>query len=368
MAGLESQSHAMPRQERGRLVADILAGAWRPGPTEPDLLEDEYLAIAPILARTGSGGLAWWRVRGYPLYRHYTLHAALLEERLVEVVRYLRAVEIEPILMKGWSIGRHYAEKGLRPYGDLDLIVAPSDYAKATKALATPDRPDAPIELHTDGHEMHELADRTVAELFQRSHRVELSGTNIRVLAGEDEMRLLALHGLKHGHCRPLMLCDVAVALESLPEDFDWLLCMGGDEWRSEGVRCGLGLARELLGASLERVPKEWKYPPLPHWLVPAALHAWGAKQHYMDRPHPVEQLKDLQGLRKTVQLRWANPIEVTYRRQVPWDDSSRGASQVADFISRSLGVLWRLPKHMIEEREARELAEQAEIYRHEEE
>ena len=237
-------------------MADILAGAWRPGPTEPDVLEDDYRAIAPILARNGSGGLTWWRVRSCPLgglqesepihdlYRHYTLTGAVLEERLVEVVRYLRAVEIEPILMKGWSIGRRYAEKGLRPYGDLDLIVSPSDYAKARKALTTPDRPRVPVDLHTDGHGMQELADRTVAELFQRAHRVELSGTEIRLLAPEDEMRLLALHGLEHGLCRPLMLCDVAVALESLPAAFDWRLCMGGDEWHTEGVRCALGLAR----------------------------------------------------------------------------------------------------------------------------
>ena len=267
-------------------------------------------------------------------------------------------MEIEPILIKGWSIGRRYAEKGLRPYGDLDLIVSPSDYAKARKALTTHDRPPVPVDLHTDGHGMHELADRTVAELFERSHRVELRGTEIRLLAPEDELRLLALHGLKHGICRPLMLCDVAVALESLPAAFDWLLCMGGDEWHSEGVRCALGLARELLGVSLNDVPDPWKEAPLPSWIIPAALNAWGAEEHYLHVPDPLEQLGDFRGLAKAVRLRWASPIEVTYRREVPWDNRSRRPSQWADFVSRSLGVLSRLPKHMREEREARELEE----------
>jgi hypothetical protein len=215
---------------------------------------------------------------------------------------------------------------------------------------------------------MDELGDRTVVELAQRSRLEPLGDTEIRLLAPEDELRLAALHALKHGVCRPLMVCDVAVLLESLPEEFDWILCQGGDEWRSEGVRCALGLARELLGVSLEAVPKAWKYPALPTWLVPAAYRAWGVTRHFLEVPHPVEELGDPRSLAKSIWLRWANPIEVTFRRQVPWDNRSRGPSQVADFISRGLGVLWRLPKHLKEEREARELDEQAKIFYREEE
>ena len=45
----------------------------------------------------------------------------------------------------------------------------------------------------------------------------------------EDQLRQLCLHLLRHGACRPLWLCDVAVMLESLPGDFDWDRCLGGD-------------------------------------------------------------------------------------------------------------------------------------------
>jgi hypothetical protein len=168
----------------------------------------------------------------------------------------------------------------------------------------------------------------------------------IRILGAEDEFRMVALHGLSHGLCRPLWLCDLAVALETLPDGFDWRLATEGDPWLSDGVRCALGLAEDLLKVKLADagVPEAWCTRPLPSWLVPAALRAFGAERHYMDLDDPTELLHSPSALIRAAMLRWANPLEVTYRRRAPWGNQPRLPYRILDYLIRSGGFLRRLP------------------------
>lgn len=344
----------MTPEERGRLVADLLTGAWRsvpsPLPSFPPVLD----RLAPILVRQSSGGLAWNRLRSSSLgnhpdaavlrdaYRFATLQGRLREKQLIEVTSHLRGRGIEPLLVKGWSLGRLYPEPGLRPYGDLDLLVRPSQFQEARRAITGAGAPRAPVELHTS---FPMLADRDAAGLFHRSRQVDLDGTRIRILGAEDQLRLVALHGMSHGLCRPLWLCDLAVALERLPNGFDWSLATEGDPWLSEGVRCGLGLAKDLLKVNLAgaAVPDAWRARPLPSWLVPAALRAFGAESHYMDMDDPAELLHSPLALVRVARLRWANSIEVTYRRRAPWGRHPRLPYRILDYLSRGGGFLRRL-------------------------
>jgi hypothetical protein len=66
-------------------------------------------------------------------------------------------------------------------------------------------------------------------ELFARSQLVPLGDSQIRILGDEDHLRIICLHLLRSGAWRPLWLCDVAVALETLSPDFDWDICLGRD-------------------------------------------------------------------------------------------------------------------------------------------
>lgn len=360
MAPLPTRTRPMSPEERGRVVADVLAGAWHASPPAANLLPQQLEGITPALLRQSSGGLAWHRLRGSSLvrhpaaaplreaYRYHTLRVRLLEQRLREVLSWLRDRGIEPILVKGWALGRLYPGAGLRPYGDLDLLVFPHQLPRARDALIVPGAPGAPVELHT-GFPM--LADRRLDHLFQRSRLVSLEGESVRILGAEDQLRLVTLHGLNHGLCRPLWLCDAAVALEAIPREFDWDYAMWGDHWLSEGVRCALGLVRTLLRVDLEKagVPAGWREGPLPEWVVPAALRAFGATRHYMDLPDPGELVLKPGVLLRAARLRWSNPLEVTWRLRAPWNDRPRLPYQLLDYLLRGAGFLRRIPGHILE-------------------
>ena len=156
-------------QERGVSVARLLAGAWQDQVRSPksevqshpsaaglwtldvgldaSFSATELNEITALLCRLGAGGLAWYKIRRTPLantsageelhevYRRQRLSALLHERELVDVLTLFRAEGIDAILVKGWAIARRYPDPALRPYGDLDLCVAPAQFAKAQAIL-----------------------------------------------------------------------------------------------------------------------------------------------------------------------------------------------------------------------------------------
>ncbi len=309
--------------KKGSLLATALAGAWRQAPAPPATSAEELGEITPLLLETGAGALGWWRFRQSSLatsrpgkrlqrsYRLHTIQAAVHEHELARTVGLLRAAGIEPLLAKGWAIARFYPESGLRPYGDLDLLVAPEDYAVAK---ATPNVMRAGVDLHA---RFSELADRPLGELYARSQLADLGNVDIRMLGPEDHLRLLCLHLLHHGFWRPTWLCDVGVALERLPEDFDWDYFLSGEERRSNWVMCVLRVAQQLLGARLDALPDGRMAVELPEWLVPAALEAWGAghpgypSAFRTDLRHPTRVVR-------AIRARWPSRIQATAGWRAP--------------------------------------------------
>ena len=279
-------------------------------------------------------------------YRYHTVRVKLLEKQLTEVISFLAEQGFDPILAKGWTFGRLYPEPGLRPYGDLDLLLPPDQVKEVEAVLAQVRAPEAPVEVHG---EFPMLRDRTPKALFERSRTVSLHQTTIRILGPEDELRLACLHGLNHGLSRPLWLCDAALLLENLPPDFDWFQAMAGEAWLSEGVRCALALTEELFGVSLEKagVPGPWRDPELPGWLLPAALRAFSAERHYLEAGDPGELLFKPERLAAAARLRWVNAIEATYRRSAPWNDAPRFPIQLVDYLSRGFSFLRRIPGNL---------------------
>src|SRR5262245_10062377 len=135
-------------EARGELIAHVLAGAWRITPTPLNLDADEWCAVAPMLVKSGTGALVWWRLRNGPsvhrpadrdfqqAYRRHAVDAEIHRRRALDVLTRLSAAGIETLLMKGWAIARLYPEVGLRQYTDIDVIVRPGQMPAARACLA----------------------------------------------------------------------------------------------------------------------------------------------------------------------------------------------------------------------------------------
>src|SRR5215216_1231897 len=175
------KKNAQSRPSRGRIVAQLLTGAWRDKPPLLATSEQELAEIAVLLMRSGAGGLAWHRIRNSALrdssiagqleqaYRFHFLQAALHERSLKQVIPLLRSYGVEPVLIKGWAIARHYAESGLRQYCDLDLCVLPDQHAAARAALNSMEGEVGSVDLHLGFDKFY---DRQTEDIFARSQLV----------------------------------------------------------------------------------------------------------------------------------------------------------------------------------------------------
>lgn len=290
--------------------------------------------------------MGWWRVRHSDLrvcppafqlqqaYRVHTLQVAVHERQIKEVVTLLRSSGVEPLLGKGWVVGRLYPEPGLRPYGDIDLWVRPEQHAAAVAAVRSPAARGCPVDLHP---RCSELKDRTVDDLYARSRLVSLGEVEVRILGPEDHVRFLCIHMLGHGAWRPLWLCDIGAALESRPADFDWDYFLGGSRRRSDWVACALGLAHQLLGARLDETPVARRATHLPSWLVPTVLREWGVG--YRHREPILTYLRHPAGVLEALRLCWPNPVLATVEVGGPFNELPRLPFQLGQCLSRAAQI-----------------------------
>jgi hypothetical protein len=343
------------RHRPGRKVAELLAGAWRLGVAACDSGASGIEEAESLLLGSGAGPLAFFRSpereKFREAYRLSALHAVVREERTLAAVEYLRSRCIEPVVIKGWAMARLYPEPACRPYADVDLCVSPADYEKAADAVAGAPREAGPIDLHRPfarrtvrsgslrkfADELRELDDREWDDVFQRSRLIPAGSGAVRVPCPEDHLRLLCLHYLRHGGFRPLWLCDVAVAIETRSEPFDWDRLFGGDPWRATCVSVVFGLSRDLLGADLKGVPEARIAGILPARLIPAVLHEW-------ETPYRWPGKRPLAGpyllrhpwlLFREIFRRWPGPIESTVNLKAPFDGVPRFPLQIAALVLR---------------------------------
>ena len=376
-------------QSQGRLVSEILAGSWRSSqPPAFDFSESQLDDVTPLLYGSGGAALGWWRVRQTELsttssatllhqgYRLLALHSAIHEEAIQKVFRLFSSAGIEAILIKGWAAAGLYPQRGLRPYGDIDLIVRPQDYDKAQAILARPEAKDCWVDLH---QEVFELADRPLDQLFARSYTVKLGEQSVRLLGAEDHLALLAVHLLKHGAWRPSSLCDIGAAVESLDPNFDWELCLGHNRRRASWIICVIGLAHLLLGARIETLAIAKQAMTLPDWLIRAVLRQW---QHPFANDHegagrgkftdwvlrtrqhlyPSDQttkstvpnagfLKGFGELWQQLRVRWPDPIRATIQLNGRFNRMPRLPYQLVICVGQFSHFLKRLPQEVLRAR-----------------
>ncbi len=287
----------MKAAERGRLAAELLRGIWREDVSSSDVEIDDVLRRT--LAQTGGLGLAarrlithvdpvaidaratqWWQAR----------EAAAQGRAVVDAVATLRSAGIEPVLLKGLAAARHYPIAGARPSGDVDLLVSPGCLLTSIDVLrdlgyhrkgggtrssgepfVTLVGPDAVIDLQTG---LWPLDQGEARRALSADASFCLEGVPIRVPPTEVEIRLFAVHAVKHGFLRPIWSCDVAAAIERSP-DVPWDVVLAGP-WRVRSWIVGaVGVAERLLGM---RVPAEVRKhcQGSGAWLEPLVLACWG--------------------------------------------------------------------------------------------
>jgi Uncharacterised nucleotidyltransferase len=334
---------------KGQLVAEVLAGSWRRQPLPPlQISAAELEEVTPLLYDSGTVALGWRRISRTPLretesgevlhqaYRLLSLQSEIHEQNIEKVFRLLRQHQVEAILAKGWAVAGLYPERALRPYGDIDICVRPERFALVQELLRAPEAEDCWVDLHQN---FSEISERTTNALLARAKTLTLGAEQVRVLSLEDQLALSCIHLLKHGAWRPLWLCDIGVVLESLPETFDWRVCLGTNETRAHWIRSAIALAKFLLRIDTSALPASAQVT-VPTWLSENVLKQWArpfaVNQPPMSHPIPmVDLLRHPLALPEGLRQRWPNPIIATISVNGKFNELPRLPYQMANCLTR---------------------------------
>ena len=348
---------------KGSLVAEVLSGSWRESKFPPlQITESELDTITPLLYDSGAAALAWHRLSKTSLrdsasadllhqaYRLQSLQSEIHEQKIEKAFRLLREAQLEAVLAKGWATAGIYSTRALRPFGDIDICVRPDQFKLAEEVLSAPEAEDCWVDLH---QRYSEIGDRSFAQLFARSRLVSLGAEQIHILGLEDQLALSAIHLLKHGAWRPLWLCDVGVAIESLPATFSWDTCLGQNTTRAKWIMCAIGLAKQLLGADTKGLPENLN-THVPPWLIGNVLKQWetpfAINQPPMSHPMPMTSLlRHPSQLPNGLRQRWPNPIIATISVNGEFNNLPRLPYQMANCLSRIGRLLVGTPNGLSE-------------------
>ncbi|HEX8847094.1 MAG TPA: nucleotidyltransferase family protein [Pyrinomonadaceae bacterium] len=345
------------KRTRGQLIAELLSASWRDNAEEPAITAEELEEIKPLLLGSGAAALAWRRIRGTDLqhaapaedleraFHRNLIETTFQEQQIEKVFGLLRGAGVEAILVKGWAVARCYPERGLRPCGDIDLIIHPEQRDAAREVLLSEEGKRYFVDFKHE--EFEELDVHGWDELYARSCAVQLGAESIRLLSTEDHLRFLCIHLLRHGAWRPLWLCDVAVMLETRSSEFDWERFSGKGKREADWVLCALGLAHKLLGARVSDTPAGARASKIPAWLVQAVLKQW-EKPCLIDHLPPeliMVSLRHPSRVVKALKARWPDPIEATIRMGGPMNGLPRLPFQVGGYVAKTKHFMTRLPK-----------------------
>jgi hypothetical protein len=164
-----------------------------------------------------------------------------LDALTVEVLRAFRTAGCRSVLLKGQSFRRHlYADGAPRSYGDVDLLVAPTDLARAGEVLASLGfakgldhshhpglvephaqewgRPGGPrvVDLHWRIAGVGAPAERSWEVLSACTELMPVAGEPAESLRAEGVALLVALHAASHGPTVEKVVRDLERAVERL--------------------------------------------------------------------------------------------------------------------------------------------------------
>jgi hypothetical protein len=204
-----------------------------------------------------------------------------LAEELVRILPVLEAAGIEAVPWKGPALAqRLYGDVFLRESGDLDIMVAGLDVAKAQEVIRSFGYEFSYLEslgkLADDVQNRRELlfhrSDGAVLELqwrfasrlacvkndperfLRRFEQVSMAGATVRSLSLETYLLILPIHASKHKWGQLKLICDIAEILNHAELDWQYVLQEAHDLGLRRMIEVGVLLATSLLDAA---VPSE---------------------------------------------------------------------------------------------------------------
>ena len=307
------------------MLPTLLRDTFRAAPVESTPVPPALLGAAEV---SGVEALVRRRLGDVPsdTERFQALEQLRRERWLGSVFAAFTAHGIRAATFKGWALARLYGRPGLRPVGDVDLLVRQEDLDHARSVLAGFEG-GAEVDLQSDLSRY--LPDRSAEQLLAAAECADVPGGFIQILGPADHLRLVCLHQLHHGSWRPLWLCDVAVLLEALPPEFAWGDCLRGSRHLGEGILALVVLARRWLGA---RPRVEPPASEVPEWFERAVERAWDRGY----RPSP-ERLEGISWTRLpgALRARWPDPLSSTLHLDAPFHGVPRFPIQIAELVRR---------------------------------
>jgi hypothetical protein len=268
-----------------------------------------------------------------------------VKERFIEKawVR-LEKAGLEPILIKGWAAARFYPKPFLRPFIDIDLLIAPEQFERA-KRLFENTKQDFSIDFHKGARHLDTVS---FENLFANSRIVRCGETAIRVLRPEDHLRVLCVHWLNDGGAYREKLWDVYYAVANRSTDFDWERCLGTvSAKRRCWIVCTIGLAHKYLGLEIEDTPFADEAKEIPVWVIKTVESEWASETNLLPL---ISVINDRDMFFKQVRKRLPpNPIQATVEMEGDFDNKPRFIYQIPDVFFRLASSIKRFSKTFLQ-------------------
>lgn len=261
------------------------------------------------------------------------VHLKASEARVASAFRLMRVNAIEPILIKGWAVGRLYPIDKPRVSIDVDLAVRPEDFAKAESVRSRGSDSSVLIDLHKG---LRHFDSRPWDHIFRSSILILADGAEIRVPSPEDHLRILCGHWLNDGGADRERLWDIFYSVEKRPDSFDWDNCLNaaGPERRSWVVYT-IAMAHEYLGLPIDDLPMRDELRSFPDWMRETVEREWASGVRLRDLR---TCLGDWKLLRTQIRKRIPpNPIQATIEMEKSLDDPRRRYFQARTVVRRAV-------------------------------
>jgi hypothetical protein len=202
------------------------------------------------------------------------IYQAAQEEKIKNLFTLFRENNIEPILIKGWSVSRFFPAEVSRFSMDIDLAVENQLFSKSVEIAKT-------IKVNADIHsELRHLDTVLYSDLSKLSQLIKLNnGYEVRILSAEDNFRVVCVHWLNDGGIKKDRLWDIYYCVKNRPKDFDWDRCLNVvSKTRRKWILVAIAVAHHYFQLPIDDLPfaSELKQKDfVPKWVYNTLEHEW---------------------------------------------------------------------------------------------